>query len=162
MPELSAVTSGAKLSGEESLLRERLVGKAAAMRKLDYFEILGLPTTANREDIKRAYFALAKVWHPDRLPPDPRGVPGHVLPRRPALQNPGGTREEPDLVDHRRDLLAGRQGLGLAGVLRLERDELIRPCGQFAVDISIDDIVPVCHLRSMEDIGRLREFVARD
>src|SRR5882724_10087628 len=62
LPELSAVTSGAKLTGEESLLRERLAAKVAAMRKLDYFEILGLPTTATREDVKRAYFALAKEF----------------------------------------------------------------------------------------------------
>lgn len=66
LPELSAVTSGAKLTGEESILRERLLAKASAMRKLDYFEILGLPATASREDIKRAYFALAKEYHPDK------------------------------------------------------------------------------------------------
>ena len=66
LPELSAVLSSSKLTGEESVLRERLAGKVAAMRKLDYYEILGLPTTANREDVKRAYFALAKEYHPDK------------------------------------------------------------------------------------------------
>jgi tetratricopeptide (TPR) repeat protein len=66
LPELSSVVPHGKLSGEESVLRERLAAKAAAMRKLDYFEILGLPTTANREDVKRSYFALAKEYHPDK------------------------------------------------------------------------------------------------
>jgi len=66
LPELSAVVPVSRLSGEESLLRERLAAKVAAMRKLDYFEILGLPTTANREDVKRAYFQLAKEYHPDK------------------------------------------------------------------------------------------------
>ncbi|MBL8957099.1 MAG: response regulator [Myxococcaceae bacterium] len=66
LPELSAVVPASRLSGEESVLRERLAAKAAAMRKLDYFEILGLPTTANREDVKRSYFALAKEYHPDK------------------------------------------------------------------------------------------------
>jgi DNA-binding response OmpR family regulator/curved DNA-binding protein CbpA len=66
LPELSAVVPQSKLSGEESAARERLAAKVAAMRKLDYFEILGLPTTANREDVKRAYFALAKEYHPDK------------------------------------------------------------------------------------------------
>jgi len=66
LPELSAVVSAGKLTGEESVMRERLAGKVAAMRKLDYFEILGLPTTASREDVKRAYFALAKEYHPDK------------------------------------------------------------------------------------------------
>ncbi len=66
LPELSAVVPASRLSGEESVLRERLAAKVAAMRKLDYFEILGLPTTANREDVKRSYFALAKEYHPDK------------------------------------------------------------------------------------------------
>ena len=66
LPELSAVVSAGKLTGEEGVMRERLAGKVAAMRKLDYFEILGLPTTATREDVKRAYFALAKEYHPDK------------------------------------------------------------------------------------------------
>jgi DNA-binding response OmpR family regulator/curved DNA-binding protein CbpA len=66
LPELSVVMNQSRLSSEESLLRERLAAKAAAMRKLDYFEILGLPTTANREDVKRSYFQLAKEYHPDK------------------------------------------------------------------------------------------------
>ena len=66
LPELSSVVSSNRLSGEESLKRERLATKVAAMRKLDYFEILGVPTSAAREEIKRAYFALAKEYHPDK------------------------------------------------------------------------------------------------
>jgi curved DNA-binding protein CbpA len=66
LPELSAVIPASRLSSDESLIRERLAGKVAAMRKLDHFEVLGLPTTANREDVKRAYFALAKEYHPDK------------------------------------------------------------------------------------------------
>lgn len=36
------------------------------MRKQDYFEILGVKRSASREDVKRAYFALAKEYHPDK------------------------------------------------------------------------------------------------
>lgn len=64
LPELSGVHSA--LSGEEGLIRERLVAKVAAMRKQDFFEILGVGTNASREEIKRAYFALAKEYHPDK------------------------------------------------------------------------------------------------
>jgi DNA-binding response OmpR family regulator len=66
LPELSSVTNLPKLTNEEREIRERLAGKVGAMRKLDYFEILGIKRTATREDIKRAYFALAKEYHPDR------------------------------------------------------------------------------------------------
>jgi len=55
-----------RLSNEERDLRERLAARVAAMRKLDYFEVLGVKRNASREDVKRAYFALAKEYHPDK------------------------------------------------------------------------------------------------
>ncbi len=63
LPELSGVHN---LNGDESVLRERLVSKVAAMRRMDYFDILGLSPSASREEVKRAYFALAKEYHPDK------------------------------------------------------------------------------------------------
>ncbi len=66
MPELSAVISLNQLSNDEGVVRERLAAKVAAMRRLDLFEVLGIRRNANREDIKRAYFALAKEYHPDK------------------------------------------------------------------------------------------------
>ncbi len=52
--------------------------------------------------------------------------PGHVLARAPALEHPRRAREEPHLVDHRRDLVGRHQRLGLAGAAALGVDE---PCG---------------------------------
>jgi DNA-binding response OmpR family regulator/curved DNA-binding protein CbpA len=66
LPELSAVVHLPSLSTEDSQVRERLANQVAAMRKLDYFEVLGVKQAATREDIKRAYFALAKEYHPDK------------------------------------------------------------------------------------------------
>lgn len=66
MPELSGVVSTRKLSSDESQARERLAAKVSAMRRLDYFEVLGVKPNASREDVKRAYFALAKEYHPDK------------------------------------------------------------------------------------------------
>ncbi len=66
LPELSAVVSLPRLGGQEGAQREKLAQRMSAMRKLDYFELLGVQRTATREDVKRAYFALAKEYHPDK------------------------------------------------------------------------------------------------
>lgn len=64
LPELSGIHSN--VNSAESLVREKLAGKVAAMRRQDYFEILGVQRSAGREEIKRAYFGLAKEFHPDK------------------------------------------------------------------------------------------------
>ena len=48
----------------------------------------------------------------------------HVLAGRLALENPCGTGEEADLVDHGRDLLGHGDVIGLAGVAALGGDEV--------------------------------------
>ena len=55
--------------------------------------------------------------HPDRLAPDHRGVVLHVLACRFSLEVAGGSGEEADLVDQRRDLLGHGDGNRLAGVV---------------------------------------------
>jgi curved DNA-binding protein CbpA len=54
------------LSAEERDVRERLAATAAAMKKKDFFQILGVEPNASKEEIKRAYFSLAKEYHPDK------------------------------------------------------------------------------------------------
>lgn len=47
-------------------LRERIQTKAAAIGSQNYFEMLGLSQDASIEDVRKAFFRLAKEFHPDR------------------------------------------------------------------------------------------------
>ena len=38
---------------------------SASTKKRDYYEILGIPRTASKAEIKKSYFELAKKYHPD-------------------------------------------------------------------------------------------------
>lgn len=46
--------------------RQTLLETAAHLKSLDYFELLGVSTDASPEEVKRAYFARAREFHPDR------------------------------------------------------------------------------------------------
>ena len=36
------------------------------MKKQDHFQVLGIARAAGVQDIKKTYFKLAKLYHPDR------------------------------------------------------------------------------------------------
>jgi len=55
---------GAGAEGEE---RAELERRFAALDQLDYFEVMGLESSASPADIKRAFHHLSRTYHPDRF-----------------------------------------------------------------------------------------------
>jgi tetratricopeptide (TPR) repeat protein len=54
-------------------LRERweaIADRARWIDRTDYFSMLDLARDATQEEVETAFFAEAKKWHPDRLPPE--------------------------------------------------------------------------------------------
>lgn len=66
LPEFSEVVSLPLLSIREGVQRETLAATLTSMRRKNYFEVLGVTPSATREEIKRAFFSLAKAYHPDK------------------------------------------------------------------------------------------------
>ncbi|HEY1692062.1 MAG TPA: DnaJ domain-containing protein [Polyangiaceae bacterium] len=56
------------LSPELTQRWKEIVERAATIDRADYFMMLDLARDATHEDVEDAFFALAKRWHPDRLP----------------------------------------------------------------------------------------------
>lgn len=47
--------------------QEKIKALDLKLKTVDYYTALGVARDADKKDIKRAYFALAAVWHPDRF-----------------------------------------------------------------------------------------------
>jgi tetratricopeptide (TPR) repeat protein len=61
--------AAAPLTAEQSILKAKILERAEQITSQDYFQMLGAPRDATTEQLQKAFIALAKVWHPDRLPP---------------------------------------------------------------------------------------------
>jgi hypothetical protein len=57
--------SGAAAPAERRVEIERV---ASSLESLDFFELLGVERTVTGPEVSKAFMALAKRWHPDRLP----------------------------------------------------------------------------------------------
>jgi hypothetical protein len=63
-------TSREVLSDEVAARRAQIEERVASIDGEDYFQMLGVDRDAQPDELKAVYFALVKVWHPDRLPRD--------------------------------------------------------------------------------------------
>lgn len=73
VPPASAPRTTASLMptfGPEDLGAAGIAHRAQSVDSEDFFEALALPDGAPSDAARNAYFRLAKLWHPDRLPPD--------------------------------------------------------------------------------------------
>jgi curved DNA-binding protein CbpA len=53
-------------SPEEIAVREDIIEKHASLRDATLYDLLGITITANEGEVKKAYYAMAKKYHPDR------------------------------------------------------------------------------------------------
>ncbi len=52
---------------EDSALRERLLGTLAAMKRMDFFELLGVRKDASADEVRRAHRELVREYHLDKF-----------------------------------------------------------------------------------------------
>jgi tetratricopeptide (TPR) repeat protein len=67
-PVVPSTPAGDVLSPELSSRRKDILERAAKIDDEDYFEMLGVERDAPPQAVQVAFFALAKTWHPDRVP----------------------------------------------------------------------------------------------
>jgi hypothetical protein len=58
-----------ELTAEQNALKTKILERADQITSQDYFQMLGLDREADVPTVQRTFIALAKIWHPDRLPP---------------------------------------------------------------------------------------------
>ena len=116
LPQITLSTPGGRYRGRDLGQHQR--GDRGGVRGLEHDGVAGgqgrrdLPDRHHQRVVPGRHLGADA----DRLAPDHRGVPGHVLARRAALQDARGAGEEPELVHARRELLGQGQGDRLPGV----------------------------------------------
>lgn len=60
----------AQLSAASMARWNEITARSKLIDNENYYVMLGLTSKAKADEIKQAYFAAAKIWHPDRLPPE--------------------------------------------------------------------------------------------
>ena len=69
-PPLTVGPPPPTLAPELAARWQEIVERAGTIDRADYFTMLLVARDAKHDEIEAAFFALAKKWHPDRLPPE--------------------------------------------------------------------------------------------
>ncbi len=69
LPEVAGLAAHTAPPGAdtERALKKKLLDDLSRMRGQSYFEILGISRTASPSEVRKAYFALAREYHPDKI-----------------------------------------------------------------------------------------------
>lgn len=65
-PKIEPPTEPSGPSPEEIAVREDIIQKHASLREATLYDLLSITITANDGEVKKAYYAMAKKYHPDR------------------------------------------------------------------------------------------------
>jgi DnaJ-domain-containing protein 1 len=68
VPRPASPTSQAKIPAQLEQRRADVLARNKSIKSENYFEMLAVAKDATTEQIQQAFLALAKTWHPDRLP----------------------------------------------------------------------------------------------
>ena len=129
-PGIAVAAHDIERTGREELgreLRQHHCGLGRRLRRLQHDGVPGckrgrdLPHRHHHRVVPRRHLRA----HAERLAPNERCVPGHVLAAAFAFEHARGAGEEPQLVDERRDLVGRHQRGRLAGRAAFGGDEVV-------------------------------------
>lgn len=113
----------------------------------NYYEILGVETTASSNEIKQAYFSLARQYHPDSNHSDSAAELFLVLQKAyEVLRNPK-KRKEYDLLSHQDELdpaiLSVRQELSTSEIPVSQDPQLVYALMELETKLTVDSTNPI-------------------